>query len=125
MREVKQQGAAFTDVPPLSPGHDEAARGKGNKIVAVIDAIVANPGALLPWKEMVRIAREEGVWTVIDAAHSIGQEYGINLSEAKPDFWLSNCHKWLWAKRGCAVLYTPKRCVVVGVWYGESMLTAR
>ncbi|EIW57456.1 PLP-dependent transferase [Trametes versicolor FP-101664 SS1] len=109
LREVKQQGAAFTDVPPLSPGHDEAARGKGNKIVAVIDAIVANPGALLPWKEMVAIAREEGVWTVIDAAHSIGQEYGINLSEAKPDFWLSNCHKWLWAKRGCAVLYTPKR----------------
>lgn len=76
LREVKQQhtGARFSDVPPLSPGHDTAVRGRGNKIVAVIDAIVAVPGVLLPWKEMVRVAREEGVWTVIDAAHSIGQE---------------------------------------------------
>lgn len=38
---------------------------------------------------------------------------GINLSEAKPDFWVSNCHKWLYCKRGCAVLYVPKRSVSV------------
>ena len=64
----------FTDVPALSPGFTEDAAGKGNKIVAVIDSITANPGVLMPWKEMVRVAHEEGVWTVIDAAHSIGQE---------------------------------------------------
>ncbi|KAI0649148.1 PLP-dependent transferase [Trametes meyenii] len=111
LRQAKQAHAAtqFTDVPPLSPGHSKEGRGKGNKIVAVIDSITANPGALMPWKEMVRVAREEGVWAVIDAAHSIGQELDINLSEAQPDFWLSNCHKWLYAKRGCAVLYVPKR----------------
>ncbi|KAI0326632.1 PLP-dependent transferase [Cubamyces sp. BRFM 1775] len=115
LREVKQQrsGTAFTDVPPLSPGYvaptHPADPPRGNKIVAVIDSIVANPGVFLPWKEMVRICREEGVWTVIDAAHSIGQEPDINLGESKPDFWLSNCHKWLYAKRGCAVLYVPKR----------------
>lgn len=79
------------------------------KIVAVIDAIVSNPGARLPWKEMVAICKDAGVWSVIDAAHSIGQELDINLSEAKPDFWVSNCHKWLFAKRGCAVLYVPRR----------------
>jgi selenocysteine lyase/cysteine desulfurase len=59
------------------------------KIVAVIDAIVSNPGARLPWKEMVAICKDAGVWSVIDAAHSIGQELDINLSEAKPDFWVS------------------------------------
>ncbi|KAH9850270.1 PLP-dependent transferase [Lenzites betulinus] len=111
LREVKQAHSqtAFTDVPPLSPGHAEATHGQGNKLVAVIDSITANPGALMPWKEIVRICQEEGVWTVIDAAHSIGQEFGLNLSESKPDFWLSNCHKWMYAKRGCAVLYVPKR----------------
>ncbi|OSD06472.1 PLP-dependent transferase [Trametes coccinea BRFM310] len=110
LREFKRaraNAASFTDVPPLSPGY--GAEGKGNKIVAVIDSITANPGALMPWQEMVRVCREEGVWSVIDGAHSIGQEPGINLSEAKPDFWLSNCHKWCFAKRGCAVLYVPKR----------------
>lgn len=98
------------------------------KVVAVIDALVANPGVRLPWKEMVAICRDAGVWSVVDAAHAIGQELDINLSEAKPDFWVSvspyisicgilllttsseqNCHKWLFAKRGCAVLYVPKR----------------
>ncbi|KAI0326635.1 PLP-dependent transferase [Cubamyces sp. BRFM 1775] len=110
LREVKQQRAntAFTDIPPLSP-RPACANPQGNKIVAVIDSITANPGVLMPWQEMVRVCREEGVWTVIDAAHSIGQEPDINLSESKPDFWLSNCHKWLYAKRGCAVLYVPRR----------------
>ncbi|KAF8558146.1 PLP-dependent transferase [Imleria badia] len=79
------------------------------KIIAIIDTIASNPGVLLPWKEMVAICREAGVISVVDGAHSIGQELDINLSEAQPDFWVSNCHKWLFSKRGSAVLYVPKR----------------
>ncbi|KAF8638760.1 hypothetical protein AX17_001976 [Amanita inopinata Kibby_2008] len=81
----------------------------GKHRVAIIDAIVSNPGVLLPWKEMVKICREEGVWSLVDAAHALGQELDINLEEAKPDFWVSNCHKWLYVKRGCAILYVPER----------------
>jgi hercynylcysteine S-oxide lyase len=62
---------------------------EGKKIVAVIDTIISNPGVLLPWKEMVEICRDYSVWSVVDAAHSIGQELDINLSESKPDFWVS------------------------------------
>ncbi|KAF8885057.1 pyridoxal phosphate-dependent transferase [Gymnopilus junonius] len=79
------------------------------KRVAVIDSIISNPGVLLPWKEMVKICKEEGIWSLVDAAHSIGQEVGLNLTEADPDFWVSNCHKWLSGKRSCAVLYVPER----------------
>lgn len=62
--------------------------------MAVIDSIVSMPAALLPWKEMVAIChvfRKDDceVWSIIDAAHSLGQEQNINLSEAKPDFWIS------------------------------------
>ncbi|KAI9570595.1 pyridoxal phosphate-dependent transferase [Boletus coccyginus] len=78
-------------------------------IVAIIDSIASQPAVLLPWKEMVAICRKAGVTSVIDGAHSIGQELDINLSEARPDFWVTNCHKWLFSKRGCAVLYVPKR----------------
>jgi len=79
------------------------------KIVAVIDSITSNPGVYLPWKEMATICREEGVWSIIDAAHSIGQEPGIDVGASGCDFWISNCHKWLFTKRGCAVMYVPKR----------------
>ncbi|KAF9483081.1 lolT-1 [Pholiota conissans] len=79
------------------------------KRVAVIDSIVSNPGVTLPWKELVKICKEEGIFSVIDAAHSIGQEVGVNLKESDPDFWISNCHKWLSAKRSCAALYVPER----------------
>ncbi|KAG5651325.1 hypothetical protein H0H81_009078 [Sphagnurus paluster] len=82
---------------------------EGKKTVVVIDSIISNPGVLLPWKELAAICKEVGAWSVIDAAHSIGQEVDINLSEAQPDFWVSNCHKWLSAKRAVAVLYVPKR----------------
>jgi len=77
--------------------------------VAVIDSIASNPGVYLPWKEMATICREEGVWSVIDAAHSIGQEPAIDVGASGCDFWISNCHKWLFTKRGCAVMYVPKR----------------
>ena len=57
--------------------------------VAIIDSIVSNPGCLLPWREMVKIAKDADVWSVVDAAHSIGQEVGLNLAEDAPDFWIS------------------------------------
>ncbi|EPQ52602.1 PLP-dependent transferase [Gloeophyllum trabeum ATCC 11539] len=79
------------------------------KIVAVIDGIISTPGVRLPWTEMVKVCREEGVWSVVDGAHMVGQEVDINLAEVKPDFWVSNCHKWMSAKRSCSVLYVPKR----------------
>ncbi|KAI0653063.1 PLP-dependent transferase [Cubamyces menziesii] len=111
LREFKRQyvQSQFTDVPPLSPGYTSDSTKRKNKMVVIIDSISATPGVLMPWREMVRVCREEGVWSVVDAAHSIGQESGLNLGEIKPDFWITDCHKWLYAKRGCAVLYVPRR----------------
>ncbi|KAK7063726.1 Arginase/deacetylase [Favolaschia claudopus] len=84
-------------------------RKAGQRVFAIIDAIFAMPAIVMPWKEMVQICKEENVMTLIDAAHSIGQEVNLNLNEADPDFWISNCHKWLYTKRPCAVLYVPLR----------------
>jgi selenocysteine lyase/cysteine desulfurase len=68
----------LTDIP----------RHKGQTIVAVIDAIASNPGVLLPWEEMARICKEEGVYSLIDAAHAIGQ-ISLDLSVSQPDFFVS------------------------------------
>ncbi|KAF5364459.1 hypothetical protein D9758_010700 [Tetrapyrgos nigripes] len=94
------------------------------KIVAIIDSIISAPAAQLPWVEMIQILREEcgngagkdsgvksNVWTVIDAAHSIGHEVDLpaKIALGDPDFLITNCYKWMYTKRGCAVLYVPKR----------------
>ncbi|KDQ26330.1 hypothetical protein PLEOSDRAFT_159747 [Pleurotus ostreatus PC15] len=86
-----------------------ASKAPGKKVVALIDSIVSNPGVLQPWQELVEVCRAAGVISIVDAAHSIGQELNINLGRSQPDFWISNCHKWLFTQRGCAVLYVPKR----------------
>ena len=69
--------------------HAHPAVSPNKKRVVVIDSITSNPGVLLPWKEMVQICKDEGVWSVIDAAHSIGQEVDLDLGKAAPDFWVS------------------------------------
>ena len=110
VKEIKAahtaSGTRFTHVPGGAPPSREEE--SGNRIVAIVDAVSSNPGVRMPWKQMVQICREEGVWSVVDAAHSLGQEPDIDLHAARPDFWVANCHKWLYSKRGCAVLYVPK-----------------
>ncbi|KAJ6554374.1 pyridoxal phosphate-dependent transferase [Mycena capillaripes] len=84
-------------------------RQAGQKVVAIIDSITSVPGALMPWQALGQVCKEAGVYSVIDGAHSIGQEMNINLGKADPDFWVSNCHKWLYAKRGCAIMFVAER----------------
>ncbi|TFY59312.1 hypothetical protein EVJ58_g5855 [Rhodofomes roseus] len=107
IQEVKElyHEVSFNDIPPSSyPQSDLRVEDKKNKLVIVLDSITPMPSVALPWKEMVKICREEGAWSIVDGAQSIGQE-------ARPllDFFISNCHKWFYAKRGCALLYVPKR----------------
>ncbi|GAA5974609.1 hypothetical protein JCM11641_007022 [Rhodosporidiobolus odoratus] len=83
--------------------------GTGRKVrLALVDAISASPGVVVPWERLVKLFREKEVLSLIDAAHQIGQT-PVSLRTARPDFWISNCHKWLMAHRAVAVLYVDKR----------------
>lgn len=63
--------------------------GKAPRIVAIIDSIISNPGILLPWKELVKACKEFDVLTVVDGAHSVGQELNLELVKVAPDFFIS------------------------------------
>ncbi|TFK75713.1 PLP-dependent transferase [Pluteus cervinus] len=80
-----------------------------SRIVVVLDSIASQPGVYMPWREMIKICNTVGAYSIVDAAHSIGQETDIDLKAADPDFWVSNCNKWLYSKRGSAMLYVPFR----------------
>ncbi|KAJ5129755.1 uncharacterized protein N7515_005794 [Penicillium bovifimosum] len=84
-------------------------REEGLKVRAsVFDIIVSNPGVRFPFERITAICREEGILSVIDGAHGVGNIH-LDMERLQPDFLVSNCHKWLYTPRSCAVLYTPKR----------------
>ncbi|KAL7948751.1 PLP-dependent transferase [Trichoderma barbatum] len=83
---------------------DEGKRAK----VCIFDVVSSRPGVVFPWERMVKACRELGVLSLVDGAQGIGM-VRLNLAEADPDFFVSNCHKWLFTPRGCAVFYVPVR----------------
>ncbi|CDU24984.1 related to isopenicillin N epimerase [Sporisorium scitamineum] len=84
------------------------AEAKGIKIrVGIVDAISSVPGVIFP-ENIVTLFRQHNILSLIDGAHAVGQ-IPLSLRKTDPDFFISNCHKWLSAHRGVAFLYTPPR----------------
>jgi len=98
---------------PLAPNDPEAI------VKAYIDAItpktrmlllshiVFTNGQIFPVKEICRQAREKGVLTLIDGAHSFAQIFP-SIDEIGCDFYGASLHKWLGAPAGTGLLWMRK-----------------
>ena len=61
-------------------------------------------GLRMPVKELCRLARDNGIISVVDGAHAIGM-LDLNLHDLGCDFYAASPHKWLNAPPGTGVLY--------------------
>lgn len=75
---------------------------------AVFDVVSSVPGVCFPYEAMVSTCRELGILSIVDGAQGVGM-MDLDMTALDPDFFVSNCHKWLLAPRGCAVFYVPFR----------------
>lgn len=75
--------------------------------IAVIDQIASSTSIILPIKDIVQICRANGTLILIDGAHSPGM-IDLNIKDLNPDFFVGNCHKWLYTPKGTALLYCRK-----------------
>ncbi|MFH1051295.1 MAG: aminotransferase class V-fold PLP-dependent enzyme [bacterium] len=71
----------------------------------VIDHITSISGLIIPINEIVQHCKTKGILTLIDGAHAPGS-VSLDLSELNADWYTSNLHKWFFAPKGTAILYS-------------------
>ncbi|KAG0018906.1 hypothetical protein BGZ81_010028 [Podila clonocystis] len=87
---------------------DHKALKDGSRIrLAMVDWISSVPSIVHPVKQLTELLKSHGILVFVDGAHSIGQ-VPVDLGYLDPDFYITNCHKWLFSVRGSAALYVKK-----------------
>jgi selenocysteine lyase/cysteine desulfurase len=74
---------------------DTVRRKGGNVKLAMFDTVLTFPGVRMPWESLVKACRDMRILSLIDGAHGIGHIDLAHLGEVGPDFFVSNCHKYV------------------------------
>ena len=64
-------------------------------------------GQINPVKKVCQMARERGIETIVDGAHSFAQ-FAFKRDDLDCDYFGTSLHKWLYAPKGTGMLYVKK-----------------
>jgi len=73
--------------------------------LVVVDRITSPTAAVLPVAAVAAAARAAGARVLVDAAHAPGQ-LPDDIAALGADHWIGNLHKWAYAPRGSAILWS-------------------
>src|SRR5581483_12109675 len=74
----------------------------------VVDHITSATAIVFPAARIVNIAHRKDVPVMIDGAHALGQ-IALDVPSLGADWYTGNAHKWLFAPKGCALLWTAPK----------------
>jgi len=74
----------------------------------VVDHITSATATVLPVQHIVEHAHRAGVAVLVDGAHAPGQ-VELDVAAIGADWYTGNAHKWLFAPKGCGLLWTTPR----------------
>jgi isopenicillin-N epimerase len=107
-------GAIAVEAPvPMPAPNAEAifeavrARFTARTKLLVIDHITSATAMIFPVERLTAFARARGVRVLIDGAHAPGH-LALDVPALGADWYVGNCHKWLFAPRACALLWARR-----------------
>jgi isopenicillin-N epimerase len=84
--------------------------GVGPRTKAIFISHITSATALvLPVEDICRIAKEKGLFTIVDGAHAPGH-VPLDIRSLDPDVYTGACHKWMMTPKSCSFMYVKKEC---------------
>jgi isopenicillin-N epimerase len=116
---AERRGARLriAEVPPLVSDEEDVLEAIADALgpctrLLVVDHITSQTATVFPVQRIAGIARAAGVPLLVDGAHAPGQ-IALDAPSLGADWYTGNAHKWMFAPRGCGILWTrPERQAV-------------
>jgi len=110
----RRTGARLVEARIVLPVCDESSLtvplerklGKRTRLV-VLDHVSSPTGLVFPVKRLAALARARGAKVLVDGAHAPGQ-LALDVPSLGVDWYAGNCHKWLFAPKGCGFLWARR-----------------